>query len=61
MCYGLMRVQMYHLLASALGGGAVVRPSASKAQPRQQPRGLTYIGFTATPSPKVGCGVQLCA
>ncbi|GLC56404.1 hypothetical protein PLESTB_001101100 [Pleodorina starrii] len=55
--------QIHQILAGALGsggsgaargagGGGGGAPSSRRPQPRQQPRGLTYFGFTATPSPK---------
>ncbi|GIL50682.1 hypothetical protein Vafri_6798 [Volvox africanus] len=34
------------------GSGNNRRGTSGKLQPRQQPQGLTYFGFTATPSPK---------
>ncbi|KAG2423130.1 hypothetical protein HXX76_015515 [Chlamydomonas incerta] len=38
--------------AAAVGGGSRRQAPKSRPQQRRQPRGVTYAGFTATPSPK---------
>ena len=39
--------------AAGVGAGGSSGHSKLRPQQRRQPRGVTYVGFTATPSPKV--------